>query len=206
MDPVSLTASIIAILELTTKLTSYMNSVRNATLEQKQLAVEASSLLSLLTSLRYRVEDARSSDPWFNQVRLLGVERGPLDQFRECLEKMVEQTLRTNRKDQIRSVLTWKLAKPQVQNSLERLERLKTLVNCALTSDLTTLSRAIQEEVASTRAAVATLELGMEKLYIGAQQLQTHVDRKSYSLGARCSPRVRMSWFKRISAGCTVFS
>jgi hypothetical protein len=86
-----MTASIIAILELTSKLTSYINDMRRATEEQKQVAMEASNLYGLLTSLRFRVEEARSSDPWYNQVRLLGVENGPLDQFKGILEKMVDQ-------------------------------------------------------------------------------------------------------------------
>jgi hypothetical protein len=59
-----MTASIIAILKLTTALTGYINDVRHTTEEQKKVAVEASNLYTLLTSLRFRVEEARSSDPW----------------------------------------------------------------------------------------------------------------------------------------------
>src|SRR5437764_6697911 len=91
MDPLSMTASVIAILELTSKLTGYINDVRRATKEQGQVAIEASNLYSLLTSIRFRVEEARSGDPWFNQVKLLGVENGLLDQFKSILEKMVDQ-------------------------------------------------------------------------------------------------------------------
>jgi hypothetical protein len=69
MDPLSITASIIVILQLTTTLTGYINDVRHATREQAKVAVEASNLYSLLTSLRFRVEEARSDDPWLNQVK-----------------------------------------------------------------------------------------------------------------------------------------
>ena len=64
MDPLSLTASIIAILQLTSTFTNYINNARNTTKEQAQLAVEASNLYTLLTKLRFRVEGARSDDPW----------------------------------------------------------------------------------------------------------------------------------------------
>ncbi len=133
-----MTASIIAILELTSKLTSYINDVRRATEEQKQVAMEASNLYGLLTSLRFRVEEARSSDPWFHQVRLLGVENGPLDQFKSILEKMVDQisTLSSCKRAQMKSALTWKFTKQEVDNTLRRMERLKTLIQCALTNDL----------------------------------------------------------------------
>lgn len=88
MDPLSITASIITVLQLTTNLTTHINGLKNATSEQKRVAIEASYLYGLLTSLRFRIEEAKSNDPWFNQVRLLGTEDGPLDQFRRTLEKI----------------------------------------------------------------------------------------------------------------------
>jgi hypothetical protein len=136
MDPMSITASIIAILQLTTTLTGYINDVRCATREQAKVAVEASNLYSLLTNLRFLVEEARSSDPWFSQVKLLGVENGPLDQFKDCLEKMVEQIPSTRKRDQTKSVLTWKFTRSEVENTLQRIERLKSLIQCALTEDV----------------------------------------------------------------------
>jgi hypothetical protein len=136
MDPLSMTASIIAILELTSALTSYTNDVRHATREQKRVAVEASNLYSLLTSLRFRVEEAQADEPWFNQVKLLGIENGPLDQFKDALEKMVEQIPSPRRRDQVKSALTWQFTKVEVENALKRIERLKSLIQCALTEDV----------------------------------------------------------------------
>ncbi|KIX03388.1 uncharacterized protein Z518_06940 [Rhinocladiella mackenziei CBS 650.93] len=63
MGPLSITANIIAILELTATLTGYIHNIRHATREQAKVAVEASNLYGLLTSLRFRVEEARSYDP-----------------------------------------------------------------------------------------------------------------------------------------------
>lgn len=131
-----MTASIIAILELTTTLTGYINDVRHATREQAKVAVEASNLYGLLTSLRFRVEEVQSKDPWFNQVKLLGRENGPLDQFKEVLDKMVLQISSSRKRDQVKSVLTWKLTKLEVEDALKRMERLKSLIQCALTADM----------------------------------------------------------------------
>jgi hypothetical protein len=136
MDPLSMTASIIAILELTSTLTSYINDVRKATKEQARVAVEASNLYSLLTNLRFRVEVARSDDAWFQQVRLLGQENGPLDQFKGILETMVDQISLPRKRDQIKSALMWKFTKAEVDNALERMERVKSLINLALNDDL----------------------------------------------------------------------
>jgi len=94
-----MTASIIAILQLTTTLTSYINDVRNTTAEQAEVAVEASNLYALLTSLRFHVEGARSDDPCFNQVKMLGIQDGPLDQFKFVLERMVDKILFSRKRD-----------------------------------------------------------------------------------------------------------
>ncbi|KAF6235799.1 hypothetical protein HO173_005994 [Letharia columbiana] len=61
MDPLSLSASIIAVLQLTGMLLSYINDVQNATKDQAQLAVEVSNIYSLLISLRFRVEQSKLS-------------------------------------------------------------------------------------------------------------------------------------------------
>jgi len=127
MDPLSLTASIIAVLQLTSTLTSYINNARNATKDQAKLAVEASNLYSLLTTLRFRVEEAHSDDRWFNQIKLLGSENGPLDQFKDILKTMVTQLSTSGKRDQIKSMLLWKFTKKEVETTLMQMERLKSL-------------------------------------------------------------------------------
>jgi hypothetical protein len=136
MDPLSLTASIVAVLQLAQTLTSCIYEVRNATVEQANLAIEASSLYNLLTTLRFRVEEAGLDDPWFNQVKLLGRENGPLDQFKITLETMVSELSSSRKREQITSALLWKFTKKEVENALARMERLKSLITCALTDDL----------------------------------------------------------------------
>ena len=89
MDPLSLSAGVIAILQVTGTLLSYLNGVRNTTKDQIQLAVEASNIYGLLISLRFRVEQSNAHDPWFTAVRDLGSENGPLDQVRGALEQLV---------------------------------------------------------------------------------------------------------------------
>jgi hypothetical protein len=136
MDPLSMTASIIAVLQLASTLTGYINNVRNATTEQAKVAVETSNLYSLLTSVRFGVEEARSDDPWFNQVKMLGTKNGPLDQLRDTLETIVEKISLSRKRDQIKSALMWKFTRSQVEDALKRIERLKSLITCALANDL----------------------------------------------------------------------
>jgi hypothetical protein len=78
------------------------------------LAIEASSLYSLLTSLRIRVEGARSDDTWFIRVKLLGTENG-LVAFKDVLEKMVEQISSSRRRDQVRVTVDVRFTNSQIQ-------------------------------------------------------------------------------------------
>jgi hypothetical protein len=136
MDPLSIAASIVAILQLSNKVLGYLIDINDASKDRATCAVEASNVHSLLTNLRYRLEGADAQAPWFTAVRALAVENGPLDQFRHALELLQERiTGYTGRVDRIRQTLIWKFKKEEVEHILETMERLKTLVGIALQMD-----------------------------------------------------------------------
>ena len=171
MDPLSLTASIIAVLQLTGKLLSYLNDVRNATKDQAQLAVEASSIYSLLISLRFRVEQSNAHDPWFTAVRNLGTENGPLDRVREALERMVSKAEPRQGIKGLGKQLMWKFEKSEMGDILDSIERIKTLVNIALTGDLFTLTQAMNKEISAIGKEVSGINEGVIALHDGQQQI-----------------------------------
>jgi hypothetical protein len=135
MDPLSVIASVIAILKLTNEIVNYLHDVQDAPEKCRQCAMEASNLSGLLTSLRYRLEDANSADPWFTSIRALSVGNGPLDQYRASLEQL---RLRVTARDglaHIKQRLQWKFSKTEVDSILQRMERLKSLIGIALKMD-----------------------------------------------------------------------
>ncbi|KAF2180769.1 hypothetical protein K469DRAFT_692605 [Zopfia rhizophila CBS 207.26] len=95
MDPLSVTASIIAVLQLSAKVLEYLNNVKDAPKDRAQCAIETSNLYNLLFNLRIRVEEGDSMKPWYTAVRALAVENRPLDQFKQALETL--QTKITDR-------------------------------------------------------------------------------------------------------------
>ena len=136
MDPLSITASVIAILQLTNSVVGYLNEVKDAPRECQECTVEASSLQSLLTNLRYRLEQSHAGDPWYTAVRALNIENGPLDQYKKTLEQL---RTRVDVKDEVKKLkrrLVWKFSKAEVAGILGRMERLKSLVIIALENDL----------------------------------------------------------------------
>lgn len=60
MNPLSITASIVTILQLISKVIEYLKDAPN---DRAQCAIEASNLYNLLTTLRYRLEEGTSNEP-----------------------------------------------------------------------------------------------------------------------------------------------
>ena len=138
MDPLSVTASVIAVLQLTQTAVSYLNDIKNASKDQRKYTVEASNIFWLLTCLKNRLEDASDKDlegPWYNTVRALAVENGPLDQYMAVLERLVAKTRPKDGAAEARYKLLWTFRSAEAAQILENIERLKTLIIIALEMD-----------------------------------------------------------------------
>ena len=172
-----MTASILTILECVTELTGYINSVRYASKEQQNVAIEASNLYGILTNLRFRIEAVKSiDDPWFRQLKALGTEHGLLSQMKSTLEDLMKPIRQSNKKrDQLRSALTWNWTKTQVVEALARMERFKSCITLALSSDHFALSQAAYTKL---NERLADLHLRMQKVQTAASQtLQDSISR-----------------------------
>lgn len=130
MDPLSVTASINAVLQLSFKVLSYLNDVNVASKDRARCAIEASNLHSLLLNLRSRLEGGDASQPWY-----IAVENGPLDQFKQALETLEAKMTDGGRLKKAGEALMWKFKKEEIANTLARIERLKTLIEIALQMD-----------------------------------------------------------------------
>jgi len=88
MDPLSVTASIIAIIQLTSVIIGYLNDVKDASKDRARCAIEVSNVSALLVTLRYRLDEASSNDGWYVEVQALAAVNGPIDQYRSALEQL----------------------------------------------------------------------------------------------------------------------
>lgn len=135
MDPLSATASLIAVLQLSSKVVGYLTDVKDASKERAKCAVEASNLHSLLLNLRFRLEEGNADTPWYTAVRALAVKNGPLDQFKQALELLQSKMTDGGRLKKVGEALLWKFKKEEVISILDRMERLKSMVEIALQMD-----------------------------------------------------------------------
>jgi len=146
MDPLSISASVIAILQLTSKVIEYLHDVKDAPKDWKQCAIEASNLNSLLIQLKFRLEE-RSDEAWYAAVQTLSVEHGPLDQYKHALEQLQSKTRGSGIK-KVGNALTWTFRKEEVASVLSRIERLKSLVQVALEMDHLSVSWSLEGNIA----------------------------------------------------------
>ncbi|RYP65432.1 hypothetical protein DL770_009008 [Monosporascus sp. CRB-9-2] len=147
MDPLSVTASIVTILQLTSKVIEYLNDVKDASKDRARCAIEASNIYNLLVTLRFRLEEGNSNEPWYTAVRALGVQNGPLDQYRHALEQLQPKTTSGSGIKKMANAFMWRLSKEEVTSILSRMERLNGLVQIALEMDHFKLSQEIKRSM-----------------------------------------------------------
>ncbi|CAI6341291.1 unnamed protein product [Periconia digitata] len=159
MDPLSITAGVIAILDLSAKVLAYLNDVKDAPKACEDCNIEVGNLHGLLVSLRYRLREAernrQTHQPWFENAQNLGKKDGPLDQYFKALE-LIKSKMEA--KNQIKNALVWTFKKKEVEGITVRIERLKTLIEIAIQMDHFKLSEAIREDTEAIQNDVTTVK------------------------------------------------
>jgi hypothetical protein len=113
----------------------HLGDVQNAPKARARLAIEASNLYSLLVNLRYRLEEGQSKEAWYTAVRWLGVQNGPLDQYKDTLEQLQHKLGSGSWIKEVGHSLLWKCSKEEVRGLLSSMEGLKSLIQIALAMD-----------------------------------------------------------------------
>jgi hypothetical protein len=81
-DPLSISASITALPQLTSTVVQYISNLKDASKEHLRIRDEIPSTLFLLYILRYRVQQAHLGELWLSTAQLLDVPKAPLEQFK----------------------------------------------------------------------------------------------------------------------------
>lgn len=134
MDPLSISASIIAILQMTNAIGSYLHNAKDASSDRGRFMLEVSNLSNLLITLLSRIDDS-SDDPWHSTVRGLGGREGVLYQYRVALSQFKDNLSEGRGIKKMTKTLLWKHVKKDVEDVLSKMERLKSLMQIALEMD-----------------------------------------------------------------------
>ncbi|KFY74396.1 hypothetical protein V499_05573 [Pseudogymnoascus sp. VKM F-103] len=159
MDPLSITASIIAVVQLTSVIIGCLNDLKDTSKDRAQCAIEISNVSDLLVTLMYRLDEVSSNDGWYGEVLALAAANGPIDQYRSALEQLKSKfTSSASSRTNIGGVLSWKFSKEEVANILMRIERLKSLTQIALEMDHFKLSQALKIDTTVITNTVRSLQ------------------------------------------------
>lgn len=136
IDPLSVAASIIAIIQISQELVDYIRSVTNASKDKKKLVYRSLEAHGVLTQLQSQVEKAREDEEWFRTVSLLDAPNGPLEQYRQALNEISTLPNTKTLPEKLASAITWKFTKENVERALAAIERFKSTASLAITNDI----------------------------------------------------------------------
>ncbi|KAF1362416.1 hypothetical protein EJ07DRAFT_163659 [Lizonia empirigonia] len=172
MDPLSVTASIIAILQLMLKVCEALSDARDAATDRSQFTTDISNLSNLLVALLSRLDES-SADPWHANVRAMGGKDNLLYQYRVALEQLKDKISAGHGMKKMATILLWKYIKDDAEHILLRLGRLQSLVQIALEMDHFKLSQAIESRVSSLQDDNKNIKGGVDAIRQN-QDLQRH--------------------------------
>jgi hypothetical protein len=161
MDPLSVTASIIAVLQLSGTVLKYLVDVKDASADRKSLIREISSTRGILSDLNEIVDGARVSDEtWSATIRSLEDPDGLLIVLKTTLTQLATTLGGSASATGIQKVansLRWSFKQSEVEKILRVIERQKSTLSLALENDHITLSREIRNTTEAIRDDVAGL-------------------------------------------------
>ena len=134
MDPLSVSAGIIAVLQLSSTVFGYLKDATEATGDRKRLLDEVTSLHFLLFPLVDQMKEAEGDDTWSASLRSLKTPGGPLEQFRVELQRVASKLERVAGVKKFGKAITWPFQKEEVKEILSTIERQKSLFILALES------------------------------------------------------------------------
>lgn len=140
-DPLSITASIIAILQLGTTAINHLRSMKNGAEDRVNLRDELRSTNHLLEMIRDRIEDAQDENATLGTGKALSIASlsgpdNPLILFKSILEDIVAKLIPQSRLRQRSLSLLWPFTKQDIAEKLACLERLKSNLSFIVQNDL----------------------------------------------------------------------
>lgn len=136
MDPLSISASITALLQLASTVIQYLNGVKGAPEDRQRILSELASVTGVLFILEDQADKAKQGDQWSSTLQSLNVPEGPLDQLRRALERLSSKLApsATGLKKFGKAII-WPFQKVEIREILGSIERQKALFNLARQND-----------------------------------------------------------------------
>jgi hypothetical protein len=134
-DPLGTTASIIAIIQLSSVVVEYINGVRGATKERKRLRDGVRACEFILQQLKDDADDTEEGKAWSETIKALEGADAPLGRLCVALNIVKEKLKPKTGLEKALMSLKWPFSEKEVEKIISSIEREKTLLQLALTND-----------------------------------------------------------------------
>lgn len=139
MDPLSLTASLIAVAQITVSIVEtcykWKSAVRDSSKQASQIVRQLDSLRSILERLIEIVENESPDSTRLFTLASLSQKDGPLDVSKQCLTELQLQLQPKTGWKAIASALAWPLKEDETRIVLQELNDMKATLHFALDTD-----------------------------------------------------------------------
>jgi hypothetical protein len=157
MDPLSITASTIAIIQISSDIVAYINGTTGATKERKRLRDEIRSCEFILQRLGDQVSDAEDGNTWSATIKALQGPDAPLGRLRDALAVVKAKLEPKKGLKNAFSSLKWPFDEKEINKIISTIEHEKNLLDLALTNDSGKLVQEIQKTSKENKRQLAGL-------------------------------------------------
>lgn len=124
-DPLSISASIVAVVQVSVAVVRYLGDVKDTSHDVDRLRREIGSLQNVLLPALQRLK--RSEDGNLAPERLTEAQNGPLQELRVMLEGLEKRLAPTAGLRKARKAVTWPFQKSEIINIVDAIERQKSM-------------------------------------------------------------------------------
>ncbi|MCJ1437731.1 hypothetical protein MMC27_007118 [Xylographa pallens] len=164
MDPLSITASIVAVIQISQQLfdlcQTYYKGVKNARNDIKRLRDEVTALSDVLT----QISDL-ADEPGADALATLDIIKGPLQSCGDDLS-LLSQRLDPGHGKEMKQfgfrALKWPFSTKEVEKTLAVIDRHKNMFTLALTADQTSLILSVSQDVSDIKQGLARTQISVE--------------------------------------------
>ena len=164
MDPLSISASIVALIQLSSTVIGYLSDVKDRRKEQQKIRLELCNTLPMLSILQDQAQQAEDGDEWSSTLLSLSAADGPIQQFQKALERLEHKLAPAKGVKKVGKAFIWPFEKAEIQGILSTIERQKLLFSLARQNDHITLTKAIKGDVEAAHTKIDVISEGVAGL------------------------------------------
>jgi hypothetical protein len=135
IDPVTVADGVSIAVEFTATVMGYINDVKCASEDRKNLLHELTSTHYLLYRIKDQANQAHWDDKLSETMKWLGTPKGPLEQFKGALEKLASKLKPAEGLKKAGKALTWYFDKKAINEILQTIQRQKLLFELVVQCD-----------------------------------------------------------------------